>query len=128
MKLGDDDGDDVKSDQNYQRIKGNFVHRHKRSAERSHGLVRRLIDQTSVPWLDRAWVNARRSNPLGKPVPKGRPEQIRTRNYKPSGELNRQKQEQQGNPDAGYRIVPDVLLRFTGQERNDIGSQTRQIA
>ena len=78
MKLGDDDGDDVKSDQNYQRIKGNFVHRHKRLAERSHGLVRRLIDQTSVPWLDRAWVNARRSNPLGKPVPKGRPEQIST--------------------------------------------------
>lgn len=128
MKLGDDDGDDVESDQNYQRVKGNFVHRHKRSAECSHCLIRRLVDQIRLTWLDRGWVNARRSNPLGKPVPKGRPEQIRTGNYEPSGELNRQKQEQQGNPDAGYRIVPDVLLRFTGQERNDIGPQTRQIA
>ena len=53
MHFRDHNGDDVENDEDYQRVKGNFMHRHKGPAERAHRCIGRFVDQLNVSWLNR---------------------------------------------------------------------------
>jgi hypothetical protein len=78
-----------------------------------------------VEWFG---VNSRGSYPLGKEAPERRPEQIGPCKHEAGRHLKEQQKKQQAHPDAGQRVMPNMLLRFTCQERCDIGSDSRSEA
>lgn len=84
MHFRDHNGDDVENDEDYQRVKGNFMHRHKGPAERAHGCIGRFVDQLSVSKLNRCRIDTGSSNSLCEPMTEWRPEQIGSGNYETS--------------------------------------------
>ena len=128
MELRDNYRYEVQHHGSREGVERNLMHQYEGRTEVPHGLVCRLVHQLRGAGLNSSGVNARGSYPLGKKAPERRPEQIGPREHKAGRHLKEQQKKQQAHPDAGQRVMPNILLRFTGQERCDIGSDSRSEA